>query len=356
MRTPVPARTADSPSAGTHLRMRARIRVLRANAAAVYPHLHPIPTLLPPVLFTKSVPVHAEFRADWSPARTSSHKRQRGALLSSPCTFIFPLLSFPLAQTPAASVVRKRSVSEYARTTAAYPDSPTHRTQTNRSKPRRIKDRSIIFNFGGGLDSTVTPLRLGCPSPLRSPAALRFGSAAPVGGSGCPLSGVGTPQSRVALAAGCPREFRLLPGVAFVALWLSGTSRASYVSHFPELLLLHSRGRERLTAACGRVTGHFALLAPTTSRRADGFSRAPDPPSSRASGGSGCPLSGVGTPQSRVALAAGCPREFRLLPGVAFVALWLSGTSRASYVSHFPELLLLHSRGRERLTAACGRV
>ncbi|KAJ7027603.1 hypothetical protein C8F04DRAFT_1266842 [Mycena alexandri] len=99
----------------------------------------------------------------------------------------------------------------------------------------------------------VTPLRLGCPSPLRSPAALRFGSAAPVGGSGCPLSGVGTPQSRVALAAGCPREFRLLPGVAFVALWLSGTSRASYVSHFPELLLLHSRGRERLTAACGRV-------------------------------------------------------------------------------------------------------
>ncbi|KAJ7775407.1 hypothetical protein B0H16DRAFT_1712541 [Mycena metata] len=85
------------------------------------------------------------------------------------------------------------------------------------------------------------------------------------------------------------------------------------------------------------------------------FLRAPDPPSSRASGGSGCPLSGVGTPQSRVALAAGCPREFRLLPGVAFVALWLSGTSRASYVSHFPELLLLHSRGRERLTAACGR-
>ncbi|KAJ7035766.1 hypothetical protein C8F04DRAFT_1394579 [Mycena alexandri] len=123
----------------------------------------------PPVPFTESVPVHAEFRADSSPARTTSHKRQRGALLSSPCTSIFPLLSFPLTQTPAASVARKRSVSQSARTTAACPtgravffaminpDSPTHRTQTNRSKLRRIKDRSIILNFGGvenGLDST----------------------------------------------------------------------------------------------------------------------------------------------------------------------------------------------------------
>ncbi|KAJ7712541.1 hypothetical protein B0H16DRAFT_382829 [Mycena metata] len=101
----------------------------------------------------------------------------------------------------------------------------------------------------------VAALRLGCPSPSRLPVALRFGSAAPFWGSGCSLSGVGFPQSRVALAAGCPREFRLpLPGVAFMALSGPGASR-SVVSHFPELLSWRSRGRERHTAACGRV-GH----------------------------------------------------------------------------------------------------
>ncbi|KAK7005889.1 hypothetical protein R3P38DRAFT_3040207 [Favolaschia claudopus] len=98
----------------------------------------------------------------------------------------------------------------------------------------------------------VAALRLGCPSPsrvCRSRFALERCSCL---GVRLLASGVGIPQSRVALAAGCTHEYVSCP---VSPLLRSGCRErlASYVSHSPELLLLRSRGRERLTAACGRA-------------------------------------------------------------------------------------------------------
>ncbi|KAK6996086.1 hypothetical protein R3P38DRAFT_2800129 [Favolaschia claudopus] len=156
----------------------------------------------------------------------------------------------PVASTSASKLPDASSSAEQLRERKLR--SGVHRRKDHQKSPRlNTKDSTILPVAHICVTGTRAPV--GVPvATSRLPVVLRFGALLLFGGPAARFWRRYPPVSCRA-GRGLHTRVRLLPGVAFVALWLSGASRASYVSHSPELLLLRSRGQERLTAACGHA-------------------------------------------------------------------------------------------------------